>query len=153
MADIVSSHIRSRMMSAIKGKDTQPEVQIRRLLHRAGYRFRLHRKDLPGRPDLVLSRYNAALFVNGCFGHGHKDCHLFRLPKSRQEFWKAKISGNQARDLRKQTELLEIGWRVGVVWECTVKGKTALGHEKTLKRLEEFIHGDNPFYELRGTHQ
>ncbi|SOH95514.1 T/G mismatch-specific endonuclease [Monaibacterium marinum] len=153
MADIVSSEVRSRMMSGIKGKDTKPEILVRQLLHRAGYRFRLHRKDLPGRPDIVLSRYNAALFVNGCYWHGHEDCHLFRLPKSRQEFWKAKISGNQARDLRKQTELFELGWRVGVVWECTLKGKTALGHDCILRRLEEFIRGDIPFYELRGTYQ
>ncbi|WP_231725104.1 very short patch repair endonuclease [Thalassovita mediterranea] len=94
-------------MSGIKGKDTKPEILVRQLLHRAGYRFRLHRKDLPGRPDLVLSRYNTALFVNGCFWHGHEDCHLFRLPKSRQDFWEVKISGNKARDLRKQTELFE----------------------------------------------
>ena len=153
MVDIVSSEVRSRMMSGIKGKDTKPEILIRQLLHRAGYRFRLHRKDLPGRPDLVLSRYNAALFVNGCFWHGHEDCHLFRLPKSRQDFWKKKISGNQVRDLRKQKELFERGWRVGVVWECTLKGKMALEHDSILKGLEEFIRGDASFYELRGTHQ
>lgn len=153
MVDIVSSEVRSRMMSGIKGKDTKPEILIRQLLHRAGYRFRLHRKDLPGRPDIVLSRYNAALFVNGCFWHGHEDCHLFGLPKSRQDFWKVKISGNQVRDLRKQKELFERGWRVGVVWECTLKGKMALDHDSILKGLEEFIRGDAPFYELRGTHQ
>lgn len=153
MVDIVSSEARSRMMSGIKGKDTKPEILVRQLLHRAGYRFRLHRKDLPGRPDLVLSRYNTALFVNGCFWHGHEDCHLFRLPKSRQDFWEVKISGNKARDLRKQTELFELGWRVGVVWECTLKGKTALEHDSILRRLEEFICGDIPFYELRGKQQ
>src|SRR5690606_36892348 len=125
MVDIVSAQDRSRMMSGIKSKDTKPEIQIRQLLHRAGYRYRLHRKDLPGRPDLVLSRYNTTLFVNGCFWHGHDDCDLFRLPKSREDFWKMKISGNKVRDLRKQTELLELGWRVGVVWECALKGKKA----------------------------
>ncbi|WP_417270192.1 very short patch repair endonuclease [Celeribacter sp.] len=153
MVDIVSSEVRSRMMLGIKGKDTKPEIRIRQLLHRAGYRYRLHRKDLPGRPDLVLTRYNAALFVNGCFWHGHEDCNLFRLPKSRQDFWKEKISGNKARDLRKQTELFELGWRVGVVWECTLKGKKALDHDSILKHLEEFIRGDIPIYELRGAHQ
>ena len=152
MADIVSPHARSRMMAGIKGKDTKPEILVRQLLHRAGYRFRLHRKDLPGKPDLVLSRYNTALFVNGCFWHGHEGCHLFRLPKSRQDFWREKISGNRARDLRKQTELIELGWRVGVIWECTLKGKRAMHHASLLKRLEEFIHGDAPFFEMRGTH-
>lgn len=141
MVDIVPSEVRGRMMSGIKGKDTKPEILVRQLLHRAGYRFRLHQKDLPGRPDLVLSRYNTALFVNGCFWHGHEDCHLFRLPKSRQDVWKVKISGNKARDLRKQTELFELGWRVGVVWECTLKGKTALDDDSILRRLEEFICG------------
>lgn len=153
MVDIVSSEVRSRMMSGIKGKDTKPEILIRQLLYRAGYRFRLHRKDLPGRPDIVLTRYNAVLFVNGCFWHGHEDCNLFRLPKSRQDFWKEKISGNRARDLRKQIELIKLGWRVGVVWECALKGKKALDHESILRCLEEFIRGDSAFYELRGTHQ
>lgn len=153
MVDVVSSEVRGRMMSGIKGKDTKPEILIRQMLVRAGYRFRLYRKDLPSRLDLVLSRYNVALFVNGCFRHGHNDCNLFRLPKSRRDFWKVKISGNQARDIRKQTELFELGWRVGVVWECALKGKTALDHDSILRRLEEFIRGDIPFYELRGKQQ
>lgn len=150
MTDIVSKEVRSRMMAGIKGKNTKPEIIVRRVLHRAGYRFRLHRKDLPGRPDLVLTRYNVAIFVNGCFWHGHDNCHLFRLPKSRKDFWEAKISANQARDMRKQKELTELGWRAGVVWECALKGKRALGHETILRLLEDFIRGENQISEIRG---
>ncbi len=153
MTDIVSQDVRSRMMAGIKDRDTKPEILLRQVLHRAGYRFRLHRKDLPGRPDLVLGKYKAVIFVNGCFWHGHENCHLFRLPKSRQDFWEEKISGNQARDNRKQSELVKLGWRVGVVWECALKGKWALDQEILLRRLEEFILGDKTFSEMRGIPQ
>ena len=150
MADTVSPDVRSRMMAGIKGKDTKPELMVRELLHRSGYRFRLHRKDLPGRPDLVLTRFNAALFVNGCFWHGHEDCNLFRLPKSRQDFWGEKISGNRVRDSIKQSELFELGWRVGVIWECAMKGKAAVFQSVLLAGLEGFINGEARFFELRG---
>lgn len=110
-------------MSGIKGADTKPELIIRSGLHRRGFRFRLHDKKLPGKPDLVLPKYNAVIFVNGCFWHKH-DCHLFKWPKTRQEFWRKKISGNAERDERNVQALLDDGWRVMTVWECALKGKT-----------------------------
>lgn len=109
MVDIVSKEVRSRMMAGIKGKDTKPEILVRQLLHRNGFRFRLHQKHLPGRPDIVLKRFNAVIFVNGCFWHGHHRCHLFRLPKSRRDFWQDKIWANRERDDRKREALLELG--------------------------------------------
>ncbi|GAB1254795.1 very short patch repair endonuclease [Desulfovibrio falkowii] len=121
MADIVDSATRSRMMSGIRGKNTRPEVLVRSLLHRKGFRFRLQVSTLPGRPDIVLPRYRAVIFVNGCFWHGH-DCHLFRLPATRTEFWHSKIENNRNRDRRVREELLAAGWRVGVVWECALRG-------------------------------
>lgn len=132
MADTVSPEKRSDMMSGIRGKDTKPEIVVRRLLHRLGYRFRLHCKDLPGRPDIVLPKWRTVIFVNGCYWHGHKDCHLFRLPKTRTEFWSKKIEGNQARDQRNYIVLEAAGWKVLVIWECAVSKKKSL----TTKQLE-----------------
>ncbi len=111
-------------MSSIRAKDTKPEIVVRKLMHAEGFRFRLHRKDLPGRPDLVLPKYRAAVFVHGCFWHGHKNCDLFRLPKSRTDFWQDKISANRARDERNRQRLQGAGWRVVEVWECAIcKGR------------------------------
>jgi len=111
------------MMAGIRGKNTRPEILLRSALHERGLRYRLHRNDLPGRPDLVFPRYWAVLFVNGCFWHGH-GCHLFSWPSTRQEFWKEKIGKNIERDQRTVTNLLNLGWRVGTVWECSMKGPT-----------------------------
>ena len=124
MTDTVSSSKRSEMMAGIKGKDTRPEIFLRCLLHRYGFRFRLHRKDLPGKPDIVLPRYKTAIFVNGCFWHGHENCKHFRLPKSRTEFWEAKIKSNIERDERTRMALSEAGWNVIVVWECSLPPKS-----------------------------
>lgn len=104
-------------MQQVKGKDTKPELTVRSLLHRMGYRFRLHRKDLPGTPDLVFPARRVALFVHGCFWHGH-GCRIGRLPKSRLDYWAPKIDANRARDARKQAALAAAGWRVAVVWQC-----------------------------------
>src|SRR5690606_16975078 len=101
-ADIVSPKTRSRMMSGIRGKNTRPELILRSALHRKGFRFRLHRKDLPGRPDMIFPQYRAVLFVHGCFWHGH-NCHLFKWPSTREEFWREKIAGNIKRDKRQIT--------------------------------------------------
>lgn len=120
-ADRVSSDVRSRMMAGIRGKNTRPELLLRSALHAQGIRFRLHRKDLPGKPDLVFPRYRAVLFVNGCFWHGH-DCHLFRWPKTREDFWRDKIGKNVDRDTRNRSALLQLGWRFATVWECSMKG-------------------------------
>ena len=105
-------------MSGIRGKDTQPELIVRRFLHRRGFRFRLHARELPGRPDLVLPRYRAAIFVHGCFWHRHPDCRFTYRPKSHQDFWEAKLEGNVTRDERKERELRHLEWRVYVVWAC-----------------------------------
>lgn len=126
-------------MAAIKSRNTSPELVVRRALHKAGFRFRLHRRDLPGRPDIVLPKHRTLVFVNGCFWHGHENCSLFRLPKSRTDFWKAKITGNQARDARDLAELEHLGWRTIVVWECALKGKRRLADEALAYRLLDAI--------------
>lgn len=121
MVDIVDSATRSRMMSNIKGRNTKPELLIRSLLHAQGFRFRIHRKDLPGKPDIVLPKYKAIIFIHGCFWHGHQNCRLFKLPASRTEFWEAKISRNQENDLKAKELLLNSGWRICTIWECAVR--------------------------------
>lgn len=121
MADIVDKETRSKMMASIRGMNTKPELAVRRYLHGLGYRYRLHRKDLPGSPDLVMPRYQLAIFVHGCFWHQHEGCHYAYMPKSRPEFWNAKLLSNAARDQSNQKKLEYLGWRVLVIWECGLK--------------------------------
>ncbi|MGE0133381.1 MAG: very short patch repair endonuclease [Blastocatellales bacterium] len=121
MADIVTPEFRSRMMRGIRGKDTKPEVLLRKLLFASGLRFRLHRKDLPGKPDLVLPKWNAAVFVHGCFWHRHEGCSLAATPGTRTEFWRCKFEGNVKRDARNRDQLLAARWRVATVWECGLR--------------------------------
>ena len=118
MTDIVDSATRSRMMASIKPKGTQPEQFVRRYLHAAGLRFRLHDPRLPGTPDLVLPRYRAAVFVNGCFWHRHPDCRYTTTPATRREFWATKFATNVLRDRAKAAALSDAGWRVFTIWEC-----------------------------------
>lgn len=120
MTDVVDSATRSRMMAGIQGKNTSPELLIRKALHARGFRFRIHAKHLPGKPDLVLPKYSAVIFIHGCFWHGH-DCRYFKMPKTRPEFWSDKIGKNQARDLVQIAMLKAEGWKVLVVWECAVR--------------------------------
>src|SRR5690554_4709711 len=120
MADIVDSKTRSRMMSGIKGKHTRPELLVRSGLHRLGFRFRLHPRNLSGRPDLILPKYRVAIFVHGCFWHRHPGCKYATTPTTREDFWRAKFEANVERDRRKARELREAGWRVLTVWECTL---------------------------------
>lgn len=115
-------------MSAIKDRDTKPEVMVRKLLHALGYRFRLQRKDLPGRPDIVLPKYKTAIFVNGCFWHRHKGCKLASTPSSNSAFWQKKFAANVERDVRNYAALQEMGWNVLVIWECEVKGMVKNQH-------------------------
>lgn len=122
MADVHSPDARRRNMAAIKGRDTKPEILIRKALHQAGFRYRMHANDLPGKPDIVFPRHQAVLFINGCFWHQHH-CHLFKWPQTRREFWKKKITGNVANDKKKLQMLEDLGWRVGIVWECALKGQ------------------------------
>ena len=137
--DIVTPAERSRMMAGIKSSNTKAEIFLRQLLHRNGYRFRVHRKDLPGRPDIVLAKYKTAIFVNGCFWHGHKGCKHFRLPKSRTEFWEKKIGANIERDRKKLEACRELGWNVIVVWECDLPPKVKKMEDKLFIRLMETI--------------
>lgn len=123
MADIVPAEVRSRMMASIRGKNTRPELVLRKALHAAGFRYRLHDRALPGTPDIVLPRYRAVIFVHGCFWHGH-DCPAFRWPTTRPEFWRAKIARNKAVDARSVQQLEAGGWRQATVWECALKGKS-----------------------------
>ena len=121
MADVMTPEQRSRCMAAIKGKDTKPEMIVRKYLFSRGLRFRVQVKKLPGNPDIVLPKYKTVIFVNGCFWHGHEGCRYFRLPKSNIEFWEEKIERNVARDVRNEGELKALGWRVVRVWECEIK--------------------------------
>ena len=117
------SEQRSRNMSAIKSKNTKPEIKVRKVLHSMGYRFRLHRKDLPGSPDIVLPKYKTVIFVHGCFWHRHENCKYASTPKTRQEFWEAKFRENINRDKLNQENLSSKGWKIIVVWECEIKDK------------------------------
>jgi DNA mismatch endonuclease, patch repair protein len=123
--DVVSPEVRSRMMSNIRGKNTQPELIVRSLVHRLGLRFRLHGKGLPGRPDLVLSRHRTVILVHGCFWHRHS-CGLAAVPRTRPEFWAAKFDANVRRDARNKAALEALGWRVVEVWECEVRDLESL---------------------------
>ena len=125
---------RSLLMGAIKARDTKPEMVVRRLAHALGYRFRLHRKDLPGSPDLVFPSRRAVVFVHGCFWHRHEGCRLASTPKSNEAFWQAKFGRNVERDARQQRELRALGWRVLVVWQCETRDVEGLA-----ARLREFL--------------
>ena len=118
-----ASKRRSRNMSAIKSKNTKPEIAVRKLLHSLGYRFRLHRKDLPGSPDIVLPKYKTVIFVHGCFWHRHENCKYASTPKTRKEFWESKFQANVKRDKEIQDKIKNIGWQSVVVWECEIKNE------------------------------
>ena len=149
MADIVSPEVRSRMMSGIKGKDTKPELIIRKGLHKKGFRYRLHDKTLPGKPDIVFPKYKAVILTHGCFWHGH-DCHLFKWPSSRKDFWKSKIYRNREKDIENHKELLKAGWRILTIWECSLKGKEKLDLEHILKMIIEWLPSNRTELMIRG---
>lgn len=142
MTDTLSKQARSERMARIRGKDTVPELKVRKLAHKLGYRFRLHRKDLPGKPDLVFASKRKVIFVHGCFWHGH-DCKLGRLPKSNVEFWAAKIKRNRERDLRNISDLQALGWEVELVWQCRTRDTKEL-----VLQLQRFL---SPPVEIRST--
>lgn len=147
MVDVVDRATRSRMMSGIRARNTKPEIMIRSLLHRHGFRFRLHVRDLPGNPDIVLPRYHAVIFVHGCFWHGH-DCPLFKWPSTRPDFWRDKIGRNRANDHKASEALLVSGWRVGIVWECAIRGADK-NTEGIAQNLADWLLGHTPFLEER----
>ena len=146
--DVHSPEQRSFNMSRIKGKNTHPEMTIRRWLWRHGYRYRLHRKDLAGEPDIILSRYGAVIFVHGCFWHRH-GCQATTTPASRPDFWLAKFQENVSRDKRNVADLINSKWRVMIIWECSLRGKTA-DLELVGKQISDFLRSDIRFAESMG---
>ena len=149
MADIVTRDVRSRMMSGIRGTDTIPELMLRKGLHALGFRYKLHDRNLPGKPDLVFPKYNAVLFANGCFWHAH-DCHLFKWPKSREDFWRKKIGGNRERDKKIAAQLREKEWRILRVWECALKGRTRIDLGSVLELSALWLRGNEQEMDIRG---
>lgn len=133
MTDIVDPATRSRMMSGIKSQNTKPEIIIRSIIHRHGFRFRLHAKELPGTPDIVLPKYRSVIFVHGCFWHKH-NCNLFKMPKTREYFWREKFERNIAHDTRSRNSLVASGWRVCILWECAIRG-----NKKNISHVAEKI--------------
>ena len=153
--DITSPEIRSRMMSGIRGKDTKPEMLVRRALFERGFRYRLHSRSLPGTPDIVLKRHGAVVFVHGCFWHGH-ECVLFRWPSTRPEFWHAKITRNREVDHRAKRALLDAGWRVLTIWECALRGRSDEQRRAVYAVVADWLRGPVEELELDwefGAHQ
>lgn len=140
MADVHSKETRSYNMSRIKGKDTKPELLVRKFLHKNGFRYRLHVKDLPGKPDIVLPKYKTVIFIHGCFWHGHEGCRFYVVPKTRTEWWLNKINGNTANDTKAESLLQADGWRVIKIWECELKKAM---REDTLKNIIKIFKDDN----------
>ncbi len=141
MTDVHDKTTRSRNMSAIKGKDTKPEIQIRKLLHSMGYRYRLHVKELPGKPDIVLPKYKVVIQINGCFWHKH-ECHLFKWPSTRTEFWKNKLNKNAENDRKNIFSLQYQGWRILTIWECALKGKKKIQINEIVELITHFINSE-----------
>lgn len=147
--DVLSAEQRKLNMRSIKGRDTKPELIIRHGLHALGLRYRLHDAKLAGRPDLVFSKYKVAVFVHGCFWHGH-NCPMFQLPATRAEFWRSKISKNRQRDVKAHNALIESGWRVLTVWECSLKGRGKILFSSVLQESKDFILGGESDLEISG---
>jgi DNA mismatch endonuclease (patch repair protein) len=150
MADVLTREQRHLNMSRIRARDTKPEMAIRSALHRCGFRFRVHKRDLPGRPDLVLARYRVAIFVHGCFWHGH-NCNLFKVPATRTSFWLKKIDRNRKRDAKSIADLQEMGWRVIVLWECALKGPWRCAMNDVVRAVSRRITAKGwSYFEVRG---
>jgi len=148
MPDIVDPDTRSRMMASIRSVNTAPEMQVRRYLHARGFRYRLHDRRLPGRPDLVLPGRRAVIQVQGCFWHAHEGCRYFQVPATRRSFWEAKLLGNRDRDQRNERDMQILGWRVAIVWECAL----CPGQRDQLENLESWLNaGEQQHLELAGT--
>jgi DNA mismatch endonuclease (patch repair protein) len=149
VSDVHDPQTRSRNMAAVRARDTKPELMIRKALHASGLRYRLNVPDLPGKPDIVLPRHRAVVFVHGCFWHRH-ECDLFRWPKSQAEFWRDKLSANVARDMKAAEALEKAGWRQAVIWECALKGRKRLDFQDTMQRLIAWIRSDEQAITIRG---
>lgn len=149
MADVHDARTRSRNMAAIRGKDTKPELIVRKGLFAQGFRYRLHDPKLPGKPDLVFPRYKAVVQINGCFWHGH-DCHLFKWPSTRVDWWHQKINRTREVDDRSQSELIRLGWRVLTVWECALKGRTRRDPANVVDEIAVWLQTDSKGRDIRG---
>jgi len=149
MADVFNRKKRSEVMASITSKDTAIEVKFRKALHRKGFRYGLHNKSLPGKPDLVFRKYRAVAFIHGCFWHGHS-CELYKLPATNTSYWKQKALRNQQRDQEMIDLLLAKGWRVMVVWECSMRGKSRLEFDALISSFEDWLFGETKFFEIRG---
>ena len=136
-------------MAAIHATDTKPELKIRKALFARGYRYRLYSEKLPGKPDLVLPKYRTAIFIHGCFWHGHENCYLYKKPRSHSAFWSEKIEQNRIRDRKVTAELLERGWRVLVIWKCSIKGRYRLSFDELISEVESFLHSERSYEEIR----
>lgn len=147
--DVVNKQKRSEMMAGIKSKDTRGEMAIRKGLHKLGFRYQLHRKDLPGKPDLVFPKHHAVIFVNGCFWHAH-NCHLFKWPSSRPDFWQEKIISNKIRDNSNIKKYIDISWKVLIVWECSLKGKTRRNLNEVINTAANWLLYDSQNAEIEG---
>lgn len=147
--DIVEPEIRSRMMSAVRRSDTKIELRIRKALHALGFRYRTDVPGLPGRPDIVLRKYGAVVFVHGCFWHGH-DCRLFRMPATRTEFWAAKLDANRERDQAAVHDLRKLGWRVALVWECSIRDAADVQISRVISVLTAWLATTKPHLQIRG---
>ncbi len=150
MVDILTSEERSRLMSRIGPVDTGPEMVIRKGLHALGFRYRLHDKRLPGTPDMVFRRYRAIVEVRGCFWHRH-ECHLFRWPGTRKEFWREKLTNNRQRDIVNEQRLHDYGWRVLVVWECALRGRTEAEVCNVIRKVADWLRSDRYSLEIART--
>lgn len=137
MTDVFTKEKRSRIMSRVKGRDTKPEILVRSLVHRMGFRFRIHRRDLPGTPDMVLPRHAKVIFVHGCFWHGHKRCPRSKRPTTNMDFWNRKLDVNIKRDKAFQGKLRSRGWKVMVIWQCETQRP-----EKLMRKFERFLYAD-----------
>jgi DNA mismatch endonuclease (patch repair protein) len=133
--DIVSKQDRSRMMARVRGTNTAPELKVRKTLHKLGFRFRIHRRDLPGTPDIVLPRFKSVILVHGCFWHRHEGCREASVPATRKEFWRKKFAENTERDRKNIASLRKMGWRVLVIWQCEAESNEAL-----VKKIIKFLH-------------
>lgn len=146
MTDVVNSQTRSRMMAGIRSKNTKPELALRSALHAAGFRYRLHAKAISGKPDIVMPKYKAVIFVHGCFWHRHQGCRYATTPSTRPDFWQTKFDGNVARDRAVRSALLEAGWRVATVWECGLRNETGVAATRDI--LAKWLQGIDAEVEL-----
>jgi DNA mismatch endonuclease (patch repair protein) len=149
LTDVVNKGKRSSMMSGIRGKNTKPEILIRKKLHAEGFRYKLHDSRLPGKPDIVFPKYHAVIFVNGCFWHRH-DCHLFKWPQSNSEFWLKKINLTYITDQKNYKELSEQGWRILEIWECAIKGKEKIPVDFLIIQISFWLTSATNYLIIRG---